>query len=465
MKIKKGAFILFSISSQELSHFLLATAILLAMSHLLGYLAERLMIPRVIGEVAAGLVLGPTLLGNYYPHAFIWLFNGFPQEDRMFGLMYQIGLTLLMFCSGLKFHTKLKKGDIKITTVIVLASTILPFVLGWLAASMFNINHFIGYAKSAFAIKIVIAISIAVTSIPVISKLFNDLGIMHSRFAKLVVAIAGVHDILLWVALGIATSIAGKGEPVTAGAVFSSFGITAAFVLITIFLLNILFKNLTIRNGNFLFRASHIGYFLFIMFVVSSIAGYLNIDTIFGALLAGIAAKVALPPTLFRRLEQAVLSISFSWFIPVYFAIVGLKLDLAKHFDLLFFVKYLIFATLAQSIIVFIACKSIKQDRLTSMNFAMTMNARGGPGIVLSTVAFSTGIINQDFFGILIMLALITSWIAGSWLHFVLNKGWRLMPGDEGLIPEKINDDSDIINLQRQIQHEKAKNKDKNILL
>ena len=68
----------------------------------------------------------------------------------------------------------------------------------------------------------------------------------------------------------------------------------------------------------------------------------------------------------------------------------------------------------------------------------MTMNARGGPGIVLSTVAFSAGIINQNYFGILsYVLALVTSWFAGSWLRFVLKRGWRLMPGDEVLITRK----------------------------
>ncbi len=245
---------------------------------------------------------------------------------------------------------------------------------------------------------------------------------MHSRFAKLVLAIAGVHDTLLWIASGIATSVAGHSGSVTSGAVFKSIGITAGFIMVTLFSLSFLFKNLTIRNGNYLFRASHVGYFLFIMFVVSSIAGYLNNDTIFGALLAGIGAKWALSPTLFKRLEQSVLHISFSWFIPVYFAVVGLKLDLAKHFEPLLFLQYLLFAKLAQSIIVFLAGKIIHQDRLKSMNFAMAMNARGGPGIVLSTVAFSAGIINQDFFSILVMLALITSWLAGSWLRHVLNK-------------------------------------------
>lgn len=448
---------MFDFSSLEFSHFLLATAILLALAHLLGYLAERLMIPRVIGEVSAGLALGPTLLGFFFPHAFSWLFAGFPQEDRMFGLMYQIGLTLLMFCSGLKFHTKLKNGDGIITTVIALTSTILPFALGWLTTSFMDFRQFLGPANNDFSIKIVIAISIAVTSIPVISKIFIDLGIMHSRFAKLIIAIAGVHDLFLWVALGVATSVVGHGRPVTVGTALSSIGMTAAFVIFSLLFLYLLFKKLTIQTGNFLFRASHIGYFLFIMFVVSAIAGYLNIDTIFGALLAGIGAKITLPITLFKRLEQSVIHISFSWFIPVYFAIVGLKLDLAKHFEPLFFLQFLIFATLAQSLIVFLACKLIRQDRLTSMNFAMAMNARGGPGIVLSTVAYSAGIINQDFFAILVMLSLATSWLAGSWLRFVLMKKWRLMPGDENLVPEITYHQNDIIDLQKQIQMDQSK--------
>ena len=87
----------------------------------------------------------------------------------------------------------------------------------------------------------------------------------------------------------------------------------------------------------------------------------------------------------------------------------------------------------------------------------MAMNARGGPGIVLSTVAFSAGIINQAFFGVLVMLALVTSWLAGSWLRFVLKKGWRIMPGDEDLVPEKINNNNDIADLKKQIQIDQIK--------
>jgi Kef-type K+ transport system membrane component KefB len=432
---------MFSLTGDQISHFLLAMACLMAVAHLLGYLAERIYIPRVIGEVAAGLVLGPTLFGYFFPEAFKWMFLGFPMEDKLFGLIYQFGLLMLMFCSGLKFQTRFNKEDAKITSALVIGSTIPAFIIGWIAADLVNLTPFIGSAGNTLAIKIVIAISIAVTSIPVISKIFNDLGIMHSRFAKIVVACAGIHDIILWVALGFATAIASEGNAFTVETAFKNIGISFGFIIGTLLLGYLLFKRLTIVKQNLLFRSSNLGYFLFTMFILASLAGSLHVETIFGALLAGIVAKVALPKVVSERLEQGVSNISFSWFIPIYFATVGLQLDLVKHFNFLYFLGYLLFATFTQTAAVYFTSRLIKQDPFTSFNLGLAINNRGGPGIVLSSVAYTAGIINQEFFAILVMLALVTSWLPGTWLRIVLNKGWRLMPGDEHIVPELRNDD------------------------
>jgi len=441
---------MFSLTSAEISHFLLAMGCLLATAHLLGYMAERIYIPRVIGEVAAGLVLGPTLLGHFFPDAFKWLFLGFATEDKLFGLLYQFGLLMLMFCSGLKFQTRFNKDDIKITSALVVGATIPAFIVGWFAADIFNITPYLGTANNPLAMKIVIAISIAITSIPVISKIFNDLGIMHTRFAKIVIACAGFHDILLWVALGFATALASNGDVFTVGTALKSVGISLGFIIGTFVLGYFLFKRLTIIRQNLLFRSSNLGYFLFIMFMLASLAGNLHVETIFGALLAGIIAKVALPKAISERLDQGVSNISFSWFIPIFFATVGLQLDLVKHFNPLFFLAYFLFATLTQTLAVFITSRTIKQDRLTSFNLGVAINDRGGPGIVLSSVAYAAGIINQEFFAILVMLALITSWIPGTWLRIVVKKKWRLMPGDENITPQP-RDDGKIKSINRSI--------------
>lgn len=440
---------MFSLQGSDISHFLFAMGCLLATAHLLGYIAERLYIPRVIGEVSAGLVLGPTLLGYYFPEAFHWMFMGFPEEDKLFGLIYQFGLLMLMFCSGLKFQTKFTKDDVKLTSVLAAGATIPAFIVGWLAADALNISKYLGPANDLLALKIVIAISIAVTSIPVISKIFNDLGIMNTRFAKIVIACAGIHDILLWIALGVATTLVSNGGKYTLSTGLTSISISLGFIAGLLILGYLLLNRVTYLKLNLLFKSSNLGYFLFIMFMLAALAGALHVETIFGALLAGIIVKFTMPKAVSERIEQGVSNISFSWFIPIYFSTVGLQLNLVKHFDLLFFLGYLLLATVTQTLAVYFSSRAIKLDRLTSFNLGIAINNRGGPGIVLSSVAYSTGIINQDLFAVLVMLALITSWFPGTWLRLVLNKGWRLMPGDEDLAGNRQKELSNVTTLKK----------------
>jgi Kef-type K+ transport system membrane component KefB len=419
---------MFTITQIQVSHFLFAMGCLLALAHILGYICERFYIPRVIGEVGAGIVLGPSLLGYFYPNAFEWMFNGFPLEHQLFGLIYQLGLILLMFVSGLKFHTEFNKDDLKITAAITIGSSVLPFIIGWIVTSFIDMSKYVGDANNLLALKLVVCISVAVTSIPVISKIFIDLGIMKTRFAKLVIFIAGVHDILLWVVFGVATNlVAHHSNELSFGNIFLSIGITSLFLVGMLNLLRILFKYLTVHDRNIFFRSSNLGYVLFILFI-SCVSAYLfQVETIFGALLVGIAAKIYLPGSISTKVEEGVSNLSFSWFVPIYFAVVGLQLDLAKSFDFIFFVKYLLIATLIQITIVYFTCRLIKLNSLTSLNFGFAMNARGGPGIVLSTVAFMAGIINQELYSVLVLLALTTSWMAGTWLRFVLKNNWDFM--------------------------------------
>ena len=118
---------------------------------------------------------------------------------------------------------------------------------------------------------------------------------------------------------------------------------------------------------------------------------------------------------------------------PLYFAVVGLRLDLAHHFDPLFFLAFLIFACLAKSLSCYAGARLAGEDRFGARNLAVALNARGGPGIVLASVAFDAGIINERLYErlyTLLMLALITSVVAGSWLEAVLKRGRALVSED-----------------------------------
>jgi Kef-type K+ transport system membrane component KefB len=135
----------------------------------------------------------------------------------------------------------------------------------------------------------------------------------------------------------------------------------------------------------------------------------------------------SMPSEKFKGVKDNIKEFSLAFFIPIYFAVVGLKLDLIYNFDLTFFLMFLLFAVIIKTAGTFIAAKVAGKDNLSSLNLAVAMNTRGGPGIVLATVAFDIGIINEIFFVTLVMVAIVTSLMAGYWFKWVLGKGLPLL--------------------------------------
>jgi Kef-type K+ transport system membrane component KefB len=137
--------------------------------------------------------------------------------------------------------------------------------------------------------------------------------------------------------------------------------------------------------------------------------------------MAGIVtSKAAEEP---ERPRRAIAAFSFGFFIPIYFAIVGLKLDLVRSFPLRFFVPLLLFACTVKALSIYAGARLAGEPRASALNLAVAMNARGGPGIVLASLAYEARIVNESFYAILVMLSLATSLLAGSWLEAVVRRG------------------------------------------
>ncbi len=416
---------LITLSNMELTRFFFAIVLLLISAHSFGYLFQRFKIPKVIGEIVGGLILGPSILGFFFPETYNWIFNAFPSEGKLISVIYWFGLILLMFISGFEIQKSFNSGDKKTIFALLVGATLIPFLAGWFAPNFYDFSPFLGVKNNMLALTIVIAIAVAVTSIPVISRIFMDLKIINTRFAKIVLATATIQDIILWVALAIATGIVSAEAVSTSGIIFTVF-ITLGFFFVALLLMPKLISFINNLRINVLIKSSVPGYILFICFFFAAIASILNVNIVFGAFLAGILVG-RLPNEKFETARTHIKEISLAFFVPIYFAVVGLRLDLIHHFDLMFFLGFLAFTTAFASIGTLIAARLTKNDWLSSFNFAVAMNTRGGPGIVLATIAFDVGIINQTFFMTLVLTAIFTSLLAGYWFNHVLLKGWNLL--------------------------------------
>ncbi len=417
-----------TLNNMELSRVFIALGLLLLAAHFFGYLFQKIRLPRVIGEIFGGALLGPSVLGYFFPQAHQWIFSAFEGEGKLISIVYWFGLVLLMFISGFELQKSFDQKDRKLIVVTLLGSTIIPFLAGWLSPSFYDFTPYLGPTSSMLSLKIIIGITVAITSIPVISRIFIDLGVINTSFAKIVLATATLHDIVLWVALAIATGLV-SASSLSASEIISTVLITFGFFGLALFVLPKLTGMINGFRFNLLIKSSTSGYIIFICFLFSALASVLDVNIVFGAFLAGIVVG-AMPHERFGPAKEHIKDISLAFFVPIYFAVIGLKLDLIYHFNLLFFLGFVLFATAAQTVGTLIALKLAKVDWLSSFNMAVAMNARGGPGIVLATIAFDLGIINQTLFVTFILLALVTSLVAGSWFKYVISKGWPLLKSE-----------------------------------
>jgi Kef-type K+ transport system membrane component KefB len=400
----------------------------------MGRLFARFRQPPVIGEILGGLLLGPTVLGQLLPRTETWLF---PEDGPVaFGpaLVYQLGMLLLMFTAGVEMRTVFSRQDGRSVAVIALAGMAVPFALGLLAVKVVDTDDLIGPAGDVSALTLVLACAIAVTSIPVISRIMLDLGIIRTRFARIVLSVAVVEDVVLNVILSVALGMVAGGKESGFG-LAHTLGITSAngsavyhsVASVAFFGLMALVAVVLRRRAGGTARTADrpLGTIAVRMAVILAVAAscvFLGVAPMFGAFVVGLLSSKAGQRPRNEPLGQ-LRGFAAGFFIPVYFATVGLKLDLVHSFDLWFTVAFILVACLAKAASAYVGARLTSRSKAESLDLAVALNARGGPGIVLATVSFDAGIVGASLFTTLVLTAIVTSQIAGWWLERAVSRG------------------------------------------
>lgn len=395
-------------STYEVSITFTAILLLLTSSFIFGKLFELIKAPKVVGEIVGGMIVGGSCMNILLPDISQMIFNGYTGQDKVLNLIYQLGLVFLMFSSGYNTTITLNKSKLKNYILLFTGATIVPMTLGLPFINLF-INEFIGTKGNNLSFSIVFIISVAITSIPVISKIFFDINMMNTNFSNMVITVSTIQDLCLWILLNISISIVEQGE-VKIISLISTTLITIGIILIA----NIL--NYTLNKFNIKLENNIITVSFIITFTLIIILNTLNINIMYSSFVAGYIMKSLVPVN--NKDINIIKQFSTCLFIPVYFALVGYKIDIINNFS---FIRFLTFFIIAFSL-EFIGTVSLllftKLKRKTIISLGITMNARGGPGIVLATTALSYDIINIEFFTVLILTTMLSSAIAGYWLNY-----------------------------------------------
>ncbi|NNE73696.1 MAG: universal stress protein [Acidimicrobiales bacterium] len=431
-------------TEHQLLVFWVGLLVILVAARLLGTLMQRIGQPAVVGELAAGLIIGPSVLGRVAPDVFDWLFPADDVQTAMLFTVGWLGVLLLLVATGFETDLGLIGRLGRAATLVSAGSLIVPALAGF-AVGWFIPSAFLGEGTERYIFALFIAAALSISSLPVIAKILSEMGLMRRNFGQLTLAAGMANDVVGWIALGFIAGLAQAG-----GVKFDKLAITLGGLVIFFgfaFTLGQRAVDSALRrvraNGDD--PLAGLSVILVTALTFGVITQWLHVEAVLGAFVAG----VILARSRFgdHGLIQPLETMTAAVFAPVFFATAGLRVDLGLLADM---------ETLAWGAIVLGAASiskfvgSILGARLSLLPtregaaLGVGLNARGALEIVIATVGLSLGVLNERSYTVIVLMAMATSMLAPPLLRRVL-AGWQGDPEERRRIDLENQLDSNAI--------------------
>lgn len=409
------------LSSTEIIHFLLILLIILIPARFLGEICRRYKLPAIIGEIFAGIIVGPTLLGTFFPELFKNIFIAAPKASGAFDGIANIGIILLMFIAGFEVDLKQIRQNGKQAIAISLSGILFPFVIGFLAVWFLYKDHFANGVNNQLVTSLFFGTALSITALSVITKILLDLDILKTRIGNIVLTAAMVDDFLGWILFSIIIQMMNAGKEQV------SFWSVITVVLFAVFMLTggrWIVHRLLAYAGKGAKMSNVFTVAVCLCFIGGAVTEALGVRAVFGAFLVGVAISDS---EYFTETHKQVLhQFTINVLAPLFFASVGLRLNFISNFNLEIVILILVIACLAKLIGARIGSSLSGMTRNESVAVAFGMNARGSQEIVLGLIALQAKIISGPVFEGLIVMTVVTMVISGPIMKYYFLKEQQL---------------------------------------
>lgn len=407
-----------SLSAQEITAFLLSLAILLASARLLGEIAKRLNQPAVLGEILAGILLGPTLLGAVAPatSAFLFPLQGGGALARE-GLMV-LAITLFLLVAGMEVNLSSVWRQGRLALSVGTAGIVGPFAIGFGMAWWLPQQMGIAAGTDPLIFALFIATALSISALPVIAKTLMDLDLYRSDLGMMVIAAAVFNDLVGWIIFAVILGMLGTGGG-HALSVAGTIWMTLGFAL---FMLtwgrSLLHRVLPWVHAHTSWPGGVLGFALALALVCAAFTEWIGVHAIFGSFLAGVALGDS---SHLRQRTRATIAQFVSFiFAPLFFAGIGLKVNFVAHFDLPLVLLVLVIACLGKVVGCGIGGRLAGMPSREAWALGFGLNARGAMEIILGMLALQYGVIDERLFVALVVMALATSLMSGPAMQWLL---------------------------------------------
>lgn len=418
--------------SELSAYFFLQLALIIATCRVIGYAVRRwLGQPQVVGEMMAGVVLGPSLFGYFLPDIQAALFP--PETRNVLFVCAQLGVGLYMFLVGLGFRSDHFRAQMGSAAAVSFTGMAVPFLVAVVLAPMLQqVPGLFAADVNQFQATLFLGACIAITAFPMLARIIHERGLTDTRLGSLTLSAGAIDDAAAWTVLAIVLASFGDGpgvaiKAIVGGAAFAAFMLTFGRRLLAPL------GRIAERDG----KVTHsMLAMVFVLFMMAAFAmDFIGIHAVLGGFILGICMPRGLLATdVQRQLEPIVMVL----LIPMFFAYSGLntQLTVVNNAELLAIAMGILAASiLAKGVACYVAARLTGQDNATAMAIGALMNARGMMELIIINIGLQRGIIGPALFSMLVIMAITTTFMASPLFDLVYgrrrnSKPVTVAPGD-----------------------------------
>ena len=413
---------------QNITIFLLSLALLLGLARLLGEIARQWRQPAVLGEILAGVLLGPTVFGFVTPEWYAWLF---PADGATFTMLQGfiiLAASLLLLVVGMEVDLSTVWRQGKAALLVSACGIVLPLssglLLAWWKPEFFAVGPRGEDALWPFAIFVGIAMSI--TALPVIAKILMDLNLAKSDMGVLIISSAMLNDLVGWIGFAVVLALlptgalaAGQAAGTASMSVPMTIGLTLVFLVLMLTVGRwLIHRSLPYVQAHLSWPGGVLVYVLIIALACAAFTERLGIHSIFGAFVAGVAIGDSYH--LKARTRDTINQFIINIFAPVFFASIGLRLNFVDQFSPALVGLVVGVAATGKILGSFLGARTAGLGKRESWATGFGMASQGAVGIILGQLALNAGLIGEELMIAIVIMALTTSLMSGPLMQAVL---------------------------------------------
>lgn len=393
------------------SEFLLVAQIvlLIAVGRGLGEIMQRIGQPSVIGELLAGILLGPSLFGWIWPEAQAAIFPKTPEQKAMIDGIAQFGILLLLLLTGMETDLKLVRKVGKAAIAISIAGILVPFACGF-ALGEFLPDALLPRPDQRLVASLFMGTALSISSVKIVAVVVREMNFMRRNVGQIIVATAVIDDTIGWIIIAVIFSLASQGTLDIASVAKAMLG-TFAFLAVSFTIgRRLVFQLIRWANDNLVSTAAVITVILLLMGVMALITHLIGVHTVLGAFVAGIL--VGESPILTRQIDERLRGLISSFFMPVFFGLAGLSADLSVLRDpnlLMLTGLLVVIASVGKFGGAFAGGTLGGLNTRESLALASGMNARGSTEVIIATIGLSISVLSQNLFTMIVTMAIVTT--------------------------------------------------------